>query len=272
MQGQLKSIPAGTTIYKDSKGNVVPQSVAETNFAGYGQADVQGAIQKQLAEGQLANAQKYDPQFIAEQLAQEKQANPQGVAARDALYNEIQQQIANPPKSPVADTMQSQIQERVNAGGGLTPEEQSILNQSVNSSGGSNQPDLSGGLTSGFAGQERALQNAGSGATWLSSGNTPQDIQYRSQQQNLSNLSNYISGKTPQSQFSQLSGAQSGPTPQTSTNYLPSYNGEAASNLGAQGAATQYGQNVQQAINTPNPWTSGLSMALNAAPILQKAF
>ena len=272
LQGQLSSIPAGTTVYKDSKGNVVPQSVAETNFAGYGQADIQGQIQKQLAEGQLANAQKYDSQFIAEQLAQEQQANPQGVAARSAIYNDIQKQINNTPKSPVADTMQEQIQGRVNAGGGLTPEEQAVLNEAVNSSGASNQPDLSGGLTSGFAGQERALKNAGSGAAWLGSGDTPQDIQYRSDQQNLSNLSNYISGKTPESQFSQLSGAQSGPTPNTSTNYLPSYNGEAAANMGAQAGADRYGQQVQQSLNTANPWTSSLSLALKAAPVVNQAY
>ena len=267
LQGQLAAIPAGGTIYKDKDGNVVPESKAVANFAGNSTADIQGRSQQQLAQGQLDTAKQYDSQFIAQRLAEEKQANPQGVAARQALYNDIQQAVNNPPPvSPVATTMDKQINDRVAAGSGLTPEEQATLDAAVNGSTmtgtSGNTPNLSGDLTTGFAGEQRALQNAGSGATWLASGQTPADVQYREQQQGLSDLSSYISGQTPQSQFGQLSGAQSGPTPNSGTNYLPSFDSSAAQ-MGAQGAVDRNGQLVQQQLNTPNLWTSGLSMAIN---------
>jgi len=265
LQQQLQSIPAGGTVYKDPNGNIVPASQAMANFAGSSTADIQGQIMQQLAQGQLSNAQKYDPQFIAQALAQEQQANPQGVAARGDLYNDIQQQINTPPFSPVANTMNQQITDQVNAGSGLTPEEQTALDAAVNGNAGA-EAAATGQLTSGFQGQARDLRNAGSGATWLSSGETPADIQYRQEQQNLSDLSSFVNGQTPESQFSSLSGANAGPTPNTSTNYLPSYNTQAAEQ-GAQAGATQYGQQVQQQLQTANPWTSGLSAALSAAPV-----
>lgn len=273
LQSQLAAVPAGSTIYKDSKGNLVPASQAMTNFAGNSTADIQGKIQEQLAQGELTNAQQYDSQFIAQALAEEQQANPQGVAASGELAALVQQQINNPPQSPVAQTMQDQVQAKVAAGSGLTPEEQAMLDASVNSSvtgTTGNTPNFGNALTTGFAGEQRALQNAGSGATWLASGQTPEDITYRANQQNLSNLSAEISGATPESQFSELSGAQSGPTPNTSTNYLPSYNTGAAAQ-GAQAGLDQYGQQVGQALNTANPWTSGLSAVTSAAGALNKA-
>ena len=274
LQQQLASFPPGSTVYKDANGKIVPESQAVSNFSGNSTADIQKQIMTQLAQGQLATAQQYDPQFIAQAAAQEAQANPQGVQARQQLYNDIQSQINNPPSSPVAQTMQNQIKEKVNAGSGLTPEEQAVLNSAVNQSqtgdtGG--QPNLDSALTTGFAGEQRALQNAGSGATWLASGQTPADLNYRAQQQDLSNLSSYISGKTPESQFSELSGANAGPTPTTSTNYLPSYNGEAAATQGANAALSQYGEQVGQALNTANPWSAGLSTVLGGANTLAKA-
>ena len=256
-QQQLQGITSGST----------------ANFAGNSTADIQGKIEQQLAEGELTNAQQFDPQFIAQSLAEEKQANPQGVAAQGDLAALVQQQINNPPQSPVAQTMQDQIQEKVAAGSGLTPEEQTMLDASVNGSvtgTSGNTPDFSNALTTGFAGEQRALQNAGSGATWLASGQTPQDITYRANQQNLGNLSAEISGATPESQFSELSGAQNGPTPNTSTDYLPSYNTGAAAE-GAAAGINQYGQNVQQSLSAANPWTSSLSAVLSGTNTLAKA-
>jgi hypothetical protein len=254
-------------------GNPVPASQATTTFKPT--AEVQGEIANKLTAGQLANAQKYDSQFIAERLKEEQLANPQGAAARQALYNDVQQQVNSPqPVSPVATTMDNQIANRVAAGSGLTPEEQATLDAAVNGSSmtGSTgrQPDFSNALTTGTAGEERALQNAGSGATWLASGNTPGDFQYRQQQQGLTDLSSFISGQTPQSQFSQLSGAATGPTPNNSTNYLPGFNSGAAQQ-GIQAGIDQYGQNVNTALNQANGWTAGVSTALNAGNTLAKA-
>ena len=253
-------------------GSPVPASQATQKLTSA--ADVQSAIKQKLVAGDLANAQKYDSQYIAERLKEEQLANPQGAAARKALYDQIQQQVNNPqPVSPVATTMDKQIGERVAAGSGLTPEEQAVLDASVNSSmtgSTGRQPDFSNALTTGTAGQERALQNEGSGATWLASGNTPADFQYRQQQQGLSDLSSFISGQTPQSQFSQLSGAATGPSPTSSTNYLPSFNSGTAQQ-GIQAGIDQYGNQVGSALSQANPWTSGVSLALQAANVAAKA-
>ena len=244
----------------------VPESQAMTNYAGMSEADIQGTIMKKLAEGQIADAQKYDSQFIASALAQEEQANPQGVEARKMLYDDIQKQIKNPPVSPVSNEIQRQVSEKVAAGSGLTAEEQQMLDASIKERGGTTPgADFSSPLTTGQAGFKREMANAGAGTSWLSSGQTPEDIQYRSDQQNLSNLAAYISGQTPQSQFKELSGAQSGPTPNyTGTTPLPSSNTGAGAQ-GASAAVTGYGQQVKAALNSVNPWIAGLSGVLGAA-------
>jgi hypothetical protein len=242
----------------------------KTSFAGYSTADIQKQLLGQQAQGQLESAQKFDPQFIAEAQAQEAQANPQGVAARGQLYQDIENQIANRPQSPVANTMDKQISERVAAGSGLTPEEQAVLDNSVNQSilgTSGNNPDLASALTTGFAGQERAAGNAQAGAAWLASGETPSDIQYRADQQNLSNLSSFINGQTPESQFGQLSGAQTGATPVTPAVPQQGANFNAG-NQGISGALQQFSNQT----NTPSNWTTGISGVLGAANTAAAAF
>ena len=255
------------TVYFDSKGKLVPASKATVDFTGYGTADVQGAIMEKLARGQLDLSKKYDPQFIAAALEQEKLADPEGFAARQELYDLIQKQIQNPPTSPVSEEMQRQVESRVKAGSGLTADEQALLHTAVSGAtadrGGGNPPaDFSRDLTTGFAGEKRALDNATAGTAWLASGETPEDIAYRSELQNLANLSNYVQGRTPQSQFGELSGAQRGPTPVVQSPALPTLPGNAAQ-VGSNAAVDQYGAQVQNALNMPNPWMAGLSGLLD---------
>jgi len=238
------------------------------DFSGKGQADIQGQISKALAQGQLDTEKQFDPQFIASALEQEKQADPERFQARDMLYKDIQNQINNPPVSPVANEIQRQVQEKVSAGENLTPEEQAMLGTAVAQAtgargGGSSGIDFSKALTTGTAGTERQMANAGAGINWLASGQTPEDIQYRSEQQDLSNLSNYISGQTPQSQFADLSGAQRGAVPLAQAAPLPTANPNAGQQ-GAQAGVTNYGLNVQAALNQPNEWLTGLSGVLGS--------
>jgi len=245
------------------------------DFAGKGAADIQGQIAQALAQGQLDTEKQFDPQFIASALAQEKQADPERFEARDMLYKDIQDQINNPPVSPVANEVQRQVAEKVAAGQNLTPEETAMLDKAVQQGtaargGTGNGVDFSQALTTGTAGTQRQMANAGAGINWLASGQTPEDIKYRAEQQDLSNLSNYISGQTPQAQFGELSGAQRGATPLAQAQPLPTTN----PNAGAQGAAagvTNYGLNVQQALNTPNPWLTGISGVLGGLNVAASA-
>jgi len=272
----------GNTIYLNKKGNQVTlaqavninkpvdKSQAVADFSGHSVADTQGQIQQQLAAGGLANAQEFDPQFIASALEQEKELNPQKVAAREALYNTIQQQIKNPPVSPVSNEMERQVGERLTAGSGLTPEEQAMLDKSVNALGASgitgtsgNTPNIGNTLTTGFGGEERALENARAGTRWMASGLSPEDIAKKASEQNIANLSAYYSGQTPESQFSSLGGAQSGPSPNTSVNpHLPQLPNNLAE-VATGSAINQYGMDVNNSLNTVNPWAAGLSAALH---------
>lgn len=267
--------PAYAALEQQIKTQEKTPSGNTVSFAGQGTADVQGQIEKALAQGQLELGQKYDPQFIAQALKEEQQANPQQFAARQQLYNDIQGEINKPQVSPVSQTMENQVEERVNAGSGLTPEEQQMLQAAVtaggNNVGGSGSPDFSTDLTTGFAGEDRALSNAGAGADWLASGETPSDISYREQQQTLANLGSFISGQTPENQYRQVSGAGTSPTPVYDSGYSPSYNGQAATALGQTAGANQYAENADLALQQANPWTAGLSAVLGGTKALANA-
>lgn len=237
------------------------------DFKGYGAADTQGTIAKQNAANQLALAQKYDPQFIAQALKEEQQADPQGTAARALEAQLIQKQMGMDFVNPVSNTLSSQIDQQVNAGKGLDPMESSALNGSVAQAlaargGGSGGADYSAPLTQGMAGIQRQAAGIQKGIGELSSGTTPEDVQYRQSQQNMADLSALISGQTPQSQFKSLSGAQQGPTPQVNGPPLPTSPGN---NLAAAGGATlnanATGNQIRNA--TANPWLSGLSTAIS---------
>lgn len=240
------------------------------NFAGMSTADIQGMIQNQLAKGKLAIQQQFDPQFIQAALAQEKLANPQGVEARQMEQNLIQQQINNPPVSPVANAMEKQIEGRVAAGSGLTPEEEQMLASTVAQASGArgNAPatGFERDLTTGLAGTQRELANAGAGQSFLASGETPEDISYRAQQQNMENLANFIAGRTPQSQFASLTNAAQGATPmadQSSLSRLPTN----AQQLGSSGALNNY----QAQFNNSSPWLAGTSALLGGLNVAGSA-
>jgi len=274
----------GQTIYLNSKGNQVsidkavdlkkpvPESQAVANFSGESAAQIQGTIQDQLATGELANAQQYDPQFIASALQQEQQLDPNRVAARNALYGSIEQGINTPAVSPVSNEMQRQVGEQVAAGSGLTPEEQAMLDTSVNQAAAARGGTVNAGtnystpLTTGLAGEQRGMANAGAGTQWLSSGQTPEDIANRAAEQNISNLSAFYSGQTPESEFRDLSGAGNQPMPQTGNPNLPQLPGNLAQ-VGTGAAVQNYGMDVQNSLNTPNPWMTGLSTALQIGGI-----
>jgi hypothetical protein len=261
--------PAYTALQNQIQGLQQQLNNGTVNFAGQGTAQTQGQIEQQLAQGQLQEGQQYDPQFIATQLAEEQQANPQQFAARQAEYNMLQQAIQNPQTSPVSNTLQNQVTGQVAAGSSLTPQEQQMLNAAVASSNASGQggtggaaPDFENALTTGFAGQERALQNASTGAGFLQSGETPADIAYRQQQADIGDLGAYAGGQTPEAQFGEISGAGQPVAPEYQTSYQPSYAGAAAAQQGEAGAINEFGQNVDQQLNQPNPWTLGLSTVL----------
>ena len=249
----------------------IPEGNKTFDFGGYGQADVQAKLADAQAKLGLDLSQKYDSQFIDENLKQQALADPEGVAARAKMSEMIQSQIERNPERPIADMLDAQVTESLAAAKnkGLSNPDQARLDAAVADSlasrgGSGTQADFSQPLTSGFAGEQR-FSNARNNATnWLASGATPEDTAYRREQQNLSNLSAQVNGKTPQSQFRSLAGAQAGPTPMMKGGALPLLPGgvEAAS---ASNALNNYATQQRSDAAQVNPWMMGLSSAINVA-------
>lgn len=244
----------------------IPGGSRTADFTGFGQADVQGAIAKKNAESQLALQKKYGSKFIAESLKQEALANPEGKAARDREYELIQQQEANKPDRPVAALLDQQVGDQLAAGKNLDHMSESVLRDAVASSQAArgnavDTTDFAAPLTTGFEGEARRSAANQKALSWLTSGATPEDVQYRREQQNLSNLGAFVNGQTPQSQFQTLSGAQQGPAPffpgQPNSTMNP--NSGAAANSGAM---STWGTNLNYNMSQANPWMAGLSTIL----------
>lgn len=274
IQAQLAAIPAGGgKVFVNKQGQPVPQNVAMPSLPGTSTADIQGTLLNQLNKGKLATEAQFDPQFIQTALNELNQADPQFQAARNTAAGLIENQIANPVSSPVANTMQQQVQERMNAGQGLTPEEEQMLNQAVAQSQsaqgtpGSTGPDFSRDMTTGLAGTQRGISNAGAGLAELESGQTPADIAARSLQQNIHNLQAFENGPTPESMFSYLTGAGQGATPYAGTPNLSQSNQNAAAQ-GQTAAANQYSAEVGRALSSPNPWLQGISSLISGGSAL----
>ena len=265
LQNQLAALPASGPVYKNAKGQIVPASHAETNFGQFGGAQTQAAIEEQNAANQLQIAQQYDPALIQSALAEEALADPNSVAARAQESKLIQQQINEPITNPVAAPLESQISARVSAGKGLDQFDETALNnatqQALADRGGSSVPaDFTSPLTTGEAGNQRQLTGIQSAQNFLGSGTTPEDVQYRQQQQDLANLSAEVSGQTPTSEFSSLSNASRGPNQVTNGAPLPLLPSDITQTAGNAALTTQ-----QQQEGQANNWLAGISTVLNGA-------
>lgn len=248
----------------------LPDQQKTYDFSGYGQAQVQGQLAQEMARLQLQLSGKYDPQFIDQALQQEQLADPSGFAARQRMNDLIQEQINRPADQPVATTLNQQVQQELDAAkaGTLDPTMHDVLMNAgsgalASRGGGSdtNAPDFEQPLVTGSAGTQRQLQAIGKATSNLSSGETPEDIAYRREQQNLANLSAFENGQTPQSQFRSLSGAQTGPTPFVPGQNLPTLPTNA--NGAQQAAINAWQTNLQAQAGQANSWMAGLSSLLS---------
>lgn len=261
--------PEGTTVTPTIKHKKihVPEGPREFDFTGYGAAETQSKLAQAMAKVQRDLSQKYDSQFIDEALKQERLADPQSFEARSLMNELIQDQIKRPLNAPVADELARQVSEELRAGGEgrLDPRMHEVLmgagSDALRSRGGSDAPiDFERPLVTGTAGTQRQLAAIGKATGELAGGQTPEDIAYRREQQDLANLADFVAGKTPQSQFSSLSSAQRGPTPFAPGQPLPMMPNNSQ---GAQGAALNAWQTQMGAAENQTPnWMTGLTAAL----------
>lgn len=271
LQSQYQAIPqGGGTVYRDHNGDVVTRQQAVASFHGIGTADVQSRLARQMAQVKLALQQKYGVQF-ADQARQElEQSDPEGTQARAKLYDLIQQQNNERPDRPVADLLDRQVSQQLASGNRLDPVMRDVLDREVAAAqaargqdAGADSQQFANPLETGFEGQQRQLAAQQKATGWLSSGATPEDVQYRREQQNLSNLGAFVSGQTPEAQFRNLSGSQQGATPFNPGQPLPqAQNGADQTGLGY--ATSGYLQNMRYQQSQVNPWMAGLSGLLSA--------
>lgn len=273
VKGDGANIPkdvAGSTFtfYKDQNGNWLPKSIATADFTGLGTADVEGKLARQTMDIQTELGKKYGVQFATEAAREAALADPEGTKARQIEHDLIEQQINNPqPINPLSGTLDTQIDSQLKAGSGLDSMSRDLLDSAVARANADRSGNLGSGaaadsMSTGMEGAARRQAGINKAQSWLSSGSTPEDINYRREQQNLSNLGSFIGGRTPQSQFQNLSGAGQGATPFYPGQAGPQMPGGASSQGGPYSMAAWQAQlhaNQGQA----NSWMAGLSGILN---------
>lgn len=262
--------------YLSGRGQVL--EMAHADFRGHGDADIQGALAKQGAQSQLDLSRKYGDQFIASAKAQEAAADPAGTAARHLLASEINRGETERlgATHPVADRLDTQILSELQAGKGTSADTQKAVGDvlaqraAAGTGGSETSADVQNQMESGPEGQARLQARMQKALSYLSSGATPEDVDYRRRQTSLANMASFLQGRTPQAQFQQLSGGQQGATPSArgpaivgpnpNIQQLGQQAGVTAVNLGAQA-------NQQNA-----SWFSGLSSLAHLATVAGAAY
>lgn len=274
----------GETAYQyfDKNGNAVLSSEALADFTGLGTTDVAAANADKAAAANLELQKKYGADYIDINKQLLQQADPEGYAARLKEYDLIQNQIGNKPNTALSDELMAQIQAELGQGATLDPEvareveQNTRRGQAARGNVFGTAPAFQEAMNVGTAAENRRTQRQQKALGFLTSGATADDINLRSNQQNISNLSAFLSGQTPVAQFQQLSGAGAGAVPFSSGNAanLPTTN----PNAGQQGASYALGQTsanqnaYSQNAARPNPWLSGLSTLTTSMPTLQSTW
>lgn len=242
------------------------------DFTGTGNAAQSAASTNAMDQAALDIQNKYGPGYIQQALANLQQSNPVGVAARNQLATNIISQSNQPVISPLATTEQNQVSSMLDTSGQLDQQAQQDVQQGVR--GGQEARGIilgnapANAEADAMVGASDALkaQQQGAAQSFLASGVSPQDVQYRQIQQSLSNLGAFVNNQTPEAQFGQLSGAQNGAAPNTAPNYTtPASLDQNAGAYGINFANQSYQTQQQQA----NPWLAGLSLATTGANAVQ---
>ena len=271
-----RAISTNQPVYLHTKtGRMVRENQAYADFTGFGEADVQGKIAEDYADLMIELGDKYGQQFVEEARKQLELSDPEGMAAREKMGQMIEQQAQETPERPVADLMDQQVGEQLEAGNRLDAMSRDVLDASLQDAlrarGQTGSVDqFAQPMETGLAGEARRQAGIQKALGWLSSGATPEDVQFRREQQNLANMGAYIGGRTPQAEFANLSGAQQGATPMRGGAPLPTMNqnaGQSSQQAALNDWQTQMGYEANQA----NPWMAGLSGLLGVGSAAGKA-
>lgn len=244
-----------------------PYSRAETydaDFTGKGDADVDALLSHQMNQAQLELEQKYGPAYIEQAQKELQQSDPLGYQARQLLAQKINEQTQRKNYDrPVSTALDAQISDEIAKNGHTTASDDALAKQALASRADVDPALITEMLNTGMEGQKRREMEQQKTLSYLSSGTTPEDVNYRRTQQNLANESAFLAGRTPTAEFGQLSGAQNGPAP-FRTPQLPEYNAQEAGAYPGY-VAQSYNNQVRNVNSQVNPWLMGISVALRGA-------
>lgn len=242
------------------------QETRHADFTGFGDAEVQGRLAQQMARNQADLERKYGARFAEIAREQQKLADPEGTAAREMLASEINrmEDERQNAQRPVADKLDAQILQELESGKAATPDVQAAIAQVLARRGG----EGSGGTVTagdveaegevGERGQARLDDRMRRSMGYLSSGATPEDVDYRRRQQSMANMAAFLRGQTPEAQFRSLAGGQQGATPIARGGALPQTNPNALA-IGQNAAVQQANLGAQNAGNQAGGWMAGLA-------------
>lgn len=232
------------------------------DFTGYGDADVQGKLARQMAEIQLDLQKKYGTDFVDEARKQQELADPEGTAARKLLASEINrvEEERKTRQRPVAGALDAQVLGELDRGTGLDDASTAAIESVLRERGGNlGAEDIATELESGPAGEARKAARVQKAMSYLSSGASPEDAAFREKQTSLANMASFLSGRTPQSQFASLSGGQQGASPTPQGPGLPNVQG-GMPGMADNAALQNYSQGIRATANNVSPWFAGLSL------------
>ncbi len=250
-------------------GNKVTIGGQTYDFTGLGTADDNAVMSDQMAKTLLAIQQNNGPAFIQQSLDDLKQSDPAGYADRQQLFDKILADSKANPDRPMASDLQDSINSQLQTAGKLDNKTLSDVQQQVRGGQAARGNTLGNAATSQEA--DAAVQASdtlknqqqATAQGFLSSGVTPEDVQYRRIQQSLSNLGAFQSGQTPTAQFSTLSSAGNTAAP---FNGGPGVNPLTNPNAAQNGLNYQnqlYSGQVNFAQSQVNPYIAGLSTGIS---------
>lgn len=262
----LQTLPARRTIEAAARtGGRVFFDDTWWDFSGMSDADIAAKNADLFAQKMLEIQKKYGAEFVAQRLQELQQSDPEGWAARKQMYQLIQDSIARPADTRMNQAVADQIMAELQQGGQLSDdvrrevEQQVRRGQAARGNTHGNAALFQEAQEVGMAAERRKAERLARAQSWLTSGATPDDVEFRRFQQNLANLGSYVEGRTPVSQFGQLSGAQSGAAPFVPGASMPGLDPNAGAR-GAQFALDRYAA-------TPNPWMQGIAGGLAGANV-----
>lgn len=270
-QAQLQAYPLQRQIEAAAQtGGKITVGGKTYDFKGLSEADYQKQYASAIAAGQLQLQKDFGSQYTAERNKELQLSDPEGFAGRQQLFDLIKGDLGNGPDDTKSRQLQDQILAELKKGGDLDPQAQrNVLNQvrggqvaNGNFLGNAAAANESRGLVG--ASEQAKSSREQAALQFLTSGSTPEDIQFRGQQQGNADLANFMSGQTPTAQFGQLSGAQQGAAPYQGGGFLPGINqngGQQGVNFANQVWGAQNSFQQSQA----NPWLAGLGLGVQAA-------